>query len=205
MIAERAGQPDAVDLVDAHVVHQQPDARVQRRLGELNRAYVVLGDLQWRRSSIHRVGKGAPGLHDPIAARGECAVHHPVLADDAGEIHFGDDFDDPRAADAGYTRAGDGLVEAGLIRPQIGAYDLELRFECRGIDAHALDRPGSRALTQLICAPSKAGPVGLEQASSRSRLPRTISALVPTSTSSVSFSERSGRSARIMAAASAPT
>src|SRR5439155_26710946 len=126
------------------------DSRVQRRLGELNRAHVVLGDLQWRRSPIHGVGKGAPGLHYPIAARGECAVHHPVLADDAGEIHFGDDFDDPRAAEAGYTEAGDGLVEAGLIRPQIGAYDPELRFECRGIDAHTLDGPGGCALAAAV-------------------------------------------------------
>ena len=45
--------------------------------------------------------------------------------------------------------------------------------------------PGAARWPQLICAPSKAGPVGLEQASSRSRLPSTISALVPTSTSSV--------------------
>ncbi len=65
--------------------------------------------------------------------------------------------------------------------------------------------PGAARWPQLICAPSKAGPVGLEQASSRSRLPSTISALVPTSTSSVIASPRSGRSARIMPAASAPT
>ena len=47
--------------------------------------------------------------------------------------------------------------------------------------------PGAARWPQLICAPSKAGPVGLEQASRRCRLPSTISALVPTSTSSVSF------------------
>ena len=65
--------------------------------------------------------------------------------------------------------------------------------------------PGAARWPQLICAPSNAGPVGLEQASSRLRLPSTISALVPTSTSSVSFSDRSGRSARMTPAASAPT
>ena len=42
--------------------------------------------------------------------------------------------------------------------------------------------PGAARWPQEICAPSKAGPVGEEQASSRSRLPSTISALVPTST-----------------------
>ncbi len=47
--------------------------------------------------------------------------------------------------------------------------------------------PGAARWPQLICAPSNAGPVGLEQASSRSRLPSTISALVPTSTSRRDF------------------
>ena len=45
--------------------------------------------------------------------------------------------------------------------------------------------PGAARWPQEICAPSKAGPVGEEQASSRSRLPSTISALVPTSTTSM--------------------
>ena len=48
--------------------------------------------------------------------------------------------------------------------------------------------PGAARWPQEICAPSNAGPVGDEQASSRSRLPNTISALVPTSTISVSSS-----------------
>ena len=52
--------------------------------------------------------------------------------------------------------------------------------------------PGAARCPQLICAPSKAGPVGLEQASRRRLLPSTISALVPTSTSSVTSSLRSG-------------
>ena len=42
--------------------------------------------------------------------------------------------------------------------------------------------PGAARWPLLICAPSKAGPVGLEQAISLCRLPSTISALVPTST-----------------------
>ena len=49
LAAERAGEPDLVDLVDAELVHQQPDARVQRGLGELDRPDVVLGD---RRSAV---------------------------------------------------------------------------------------------------------------------------------------------------------
>ena len=65
--------------------------------------------------------------------------------------------------------------------------------------------PGAARWPQLICAPSKAGPVGLEQASRRLWLPSTISALVPTSTSSVTSSDRSGRSASTTPAVSAPT
>src|SRR5256886_6322008 len=34
---------------------------------------------------LEKKNKGAPGLHDPIAARDGCTVHHPVLADDAGD------------------------------------------------------------------------------------------------------------------------
>ena len=45
--------------------------------------------------------------------------------------------------------------------------------------------PGAARCPPLIWAPSKAGPVGLEAASSRRRSPSTISAFVPTSTSSV--------------------
>ena len=39
--------------------------------------------------------------------------------------------------------------------------------------------PGAARCPQEICAPSNAGPVGLEAASRRSRLPSTISAFVP--------------------------
>ena len=36
--AERTGQADAIDLIDAGAVHQQPDTRVQGRLGQLDLA-----------------------------------------------------------------------------------------------------------------------------------------------------------------------
>ena len=57
--------------------------------------------------------------------------------------------------------------------------------------------PGAARWPLPIWAPSKAGPVGLEAASSRSRLPRTISAFVPTSTRSRIGSARWGSSARM--------
>ena len=66
--------------------------------------------------------------------------------------------------------------------------------------------PGAARCPDEIWAPSKAGPVGDEAASSRSRLPSTISAFVPTSTTSrTSPSARCGVSARITPAVSAPT
>ena len=54
LAAERPGEPDLVDLVDAQVVHQQPDARVQRRLRQLDRPDVVLGDDDPRRARARR-------------------------------------------------------------------------------------------------------------------------------------------------------
>ena len=65
--------------------------------------------------------------------------------------------------------------------------------------------PAAARCPELICAPSKAGPVGLEQATKRWRLPSTISALVPTSTSKVMASWLKGSSAKTIPAVSAPT
>ena len=64
--------------------------------------------------------------------------------------------------------------------------------------------PGAARWPPEIWAPSKAGPVGLEAASSRRRSPSTISAFVPTSTTSVIRSAWCGSSARITPAVSAP-
>jgi hypothetical protein len=50
--------------------------------------------------------------------------------------------------------------------------------------------PGAARWPPEISAPSKAGPVGDEAASTRERLPRMISALVPTSTRSIILSWR---------------
>src|SRR6516164_2100732 len=46
--AESAGETDAVDVIHPHVLHEQRDPGAQRRLGELDGAHVVLGDLQRR-------------------------------------------------------------------------------------------------------------------------------------------------------------
>ena len=65
--------------------------------------------------------------------------------------------------------------------------------------------PGAARCPPLIWAPSKAGPVGLEAASNRPWTPSTISAFVPTSTTSCTPSPRCGSSARMTPAVSAPT
>ncbi len=65
--------------------------------------------------------------------------------------------------------------------------------------------PGAARWPEEISAPSKAGPVGEEAATTRVLLPRTISALVPISTISIISSWRCGPSDNVAAAASAPT
>ncbi len=65
--------------------------------------------------------------------------------------------------------------------------------------------PGAARCPELIWAPSNAGPVGELAARSRRLSPSTISAFVPTSTTSVMASALWGSSARITPAVSAPT
>jgi len=65
--------------------------------------------------------------------------------------------------------------------------------------------PGAARCPELICAPSKAGPVGLDAASIRCLLPSSSSALVPTSTIRDTSSRSYGASASSTPAASAPT
>ena len=86
------------------------------------------------------------GGDDARAARGELPVDDAVLADDAGEEHFRDHFDDPGAADARDSGAPHRLLEPRLIGPQVRPDHLEARLEGRRVDAHALDRPGRGAL-----------------------------------------------------------
>ena len=57
--AEGAGEADAVDMVDALLFHQQLDAGIERRLGELDGAHVVLGDGDARLAFLQQIGEGA--------------------------------------------------------------------------------------------------------------------------------------------------
>ena len=78
-----------------------------------------------------------------------------------------------------------------------------LNIDARELGLAALN-PAARGPDE-ICAPSKAGPVGEEQASTRRVSPSRISAFVPTSTTSTRSSDVSGDSESATAAASAPT
>ncbi len=63
MAAEGAGEPDAVDAFDLHPLHQQPHAGIERGLGELDRADVVLGDRERRAAvgtAVEIVGERPP-------------------------------------------------------------------------------------------------------------------------------------------------
>ena len=44
LAAEGAGEADLVHRIDLELVHEQPNAGIQRRLAELDRPHVVLGD-----------------------------------------------------------------------------------------------------------------------------------------------------------------
>ena len=196
-----------VEVAIAGVVHQQAHAGVQRGLGELDRAHVVLGDAQLAgRRRVQHVRERAAVGHDTRRARGGRAVDRPVAEDHAGEEQLGDHLDHARTANARDVDGAARVREAGLVRPGSMPMTLMRGSRVSRIDAHPFDRAGRRALAAAdSCAPSNAGPVGLEAANSRSRLPSTISALVPTSTSSITSSPRCGPSCSTAAAVSAPT
>ena len=59
MAAEGAGQPDAIDLVDAELVHQEPRAGIERGLGELDGTHVVLGDRDKGLALAHHIAEGS--------------------------------------------------------------------------------------------------------------------------------------------------
>ena len=90
VVAERAGEPDPVDMVDPVALAEQHAARVKRRLRELDLADVVLGDRQQRLAVGEDVGEGAAVGDDPRRARGERAVDRAVRREHAREVQLGD-------------------------------------------------------------------------------------------------------------------
>ena len=92
---ERAREGDPVHRVDPHPVHEEARARVERRLGELDLAHVVLGDRNLGLAGPDDVGPGAPAPYDARRAFGESPVDGAVRVDDAGEEELGDRLHDP--------------------------------------------------------------------------------------------------------------
>ena len=121
--------------------------------------------------------------------RREGAVDRAVGGDDPGEVHLGDHLDDPGSADAGARRVS---ARSRVVGPQVGPITGSAARAWRGSMRTRSIAPGAARWPQLICAPSNAGPVGLERGEQPWRLPSTISAFVPTSTSRVMSSVRSG-------------
>ena len=179
--AERAGEADPVDTVDAVALHQQAAARVERGLGELDLPDVVLRD----RAAPARPRRGRTRTSGrPATTRGVRAASAPSIVpvgrEHPREVELGDDLDDARAADAGDRGSPRSPGSSDQASQPI---DLDAGLErLAGRCEPARSRPARRAGRSEICAPSNAGPVGLDAASRRSRLPSTISAFVPTST-----------------------
>ena len=163
LAAERPGEPDLVDLLDAEVVHEQADAGVQGGLGELDRPHVVLGHDDPRRALalalVEDVRERPAVRDDPRRARRERPVDDPVGRDDAGQEHLGDDLDDARPADAGHAEPAHDALEARLVRPARRADDPEARLERLPVDADPLDRArrGPLAAADLGALEGRAG------------------------------------------------
>ena len=148
------------------LVHQQPRAGVERGLGELDGAHVALGDEDARpsRAVVQQVGVGA-ALGDAAVAAGLLGgADQAGGVDDAGEPHLGDHLDDAGAADAGDAAAVVG-GNAGSSDQRSQPMTRKRGSRVAGSISTRSIAPGAARWPEEICAPSKAGPVGEEQAS----------------------------------------
>ncbi len=78
---------------------------------------------------MQHVSKRSAVRDDARRARGQAPVEHPVLIDDAREVHLRDDLDDAGAAHAGDAGGGGRLLESRIVGPKVGADDFEARLE----------------------------------------------------------------------------
>ncbi len=168
MAAKSTGQADAIDLLHAHALHQKAHTRVQRGFAQLDGAHVVLQNPQcgfFGGSGSEFVAEGAAVWLDARGARGQVAVNRALVADDAGQIHLGQRFDDARAANAGHAGVGYRSGKAGVVRPQVATDHFVTRLQGHRVDAHALNRTGRGALTaaDLRAFKRRAGGAGAGQ------------------------------------------
>ena len=96
--AESAGKADPVEPVGAELVLQQLDARIERALGELDRADIVLRDRYAVFAVVNEVRECTTVRLNAGRARRECPVNRAVGPEDSGEQHFAQHFDDTGAA-----------------------------------------------------------------------------------------------------------
>ena len=90
-------------------------------------------------------------------------------------------------------------------RPCGSASPITFRLSSSGVIVTTSMAPSAARIPHLIAAPSNAGPAGAAVASSQSRLPSTISQLVPMSTNSRTRASRSIPLASSPAMMSPPT
>ena len=146
---ERACEADAIDCLDPVALHQQRTTRVERRLGQLNLADVVLGDDELGLAPPQDIGERAAIGHYALRARRERAVDRAIGGEHAGKMELCDRLDDSRAAHAGHSSA----LERRLVRPRVAPDHADSWLERPSVDADALDRAGSRTLAARdLCA-----------------------------------------------------
>ena len=147
LAAERAGEADLVDGLDPGVIHQQPDAGIERGLGELDRPDVVLGDddaagstePSWRTYENVRPSGTIRGVRAAEPSMTPSRVMTPA------RIELGDHLDDAAAADAGDAGGAVASGEPGLVGPWLDADDPEPRLEVAGRSGRARSRRARRA------------------------------------------------------------
>ena len=86
MAAKGTRQTDGVDFLQVQLVHQQLHACIERCLGTLDGADIVLGDGNQGFTFADHVGEGAAVLYDTWGFCSHGTVKQAVLIDDAGQI-----------------------------------------------------------------------------------------------------------------------
>ena len=115
--AKSSGQPDAINSLDAKLVHQQSHPGIKRRLSELNCTHIFLSHRYTHLASMQNKSKCFTLRNYPVRSFGQTAVNHAIRADDTGKIHLTQHLDNARAADPGDSHRCDRLLKTRIVRP----------------------------------------------------------------------------------------
>ena len=153
---ERAGELDPVDRLDPEVVHQESRSRVERGLGELDRADVVLGDRRRGDAGRPRRCRDPPRaalvehVRERPAVRARCAATAPpsspsiapsaVITPARNSSAMTSTMPEPQMPVTPVRRVD--ASEPDLVGPAARADDAEARLERLPVDPHPLDRAG---------------------------------------------------------------